>query len=203
MPEFIETLDGDEKQVRERNAAKRRPKLNKIGSIAGGRPIFGDALFACRPVMEHVLKIEGAGFTFVVKPECHKALFAAVEQANVKTLPVPGKRGELTTYRWASKMPIRETEPVLVDFCEITITNAKGVVTYRKAFVTNMTVDEDNVDSIVGCGRTRWKVESESFNVLKNHGYNLARNFGHGENHLAKTLAAMNLLAFSFIPFAM
>ena len=38
----------------------------------------------------------------------------------------------------------------------------------------------------------------ESFNVLKNHGYELEHNFGHGENTLAMTLVALNMLAFAW-----
>lgn len=40
--------------------------------------------------------------------------------------------------------------------------------------------------------------ENESFNVLKNNGYNLAHNFGHGKQYPAGMFAAMNLLAFAF-----
>ena len=50
---------------------------------------------------------------------------------------------------------------------------------------------------MVACGRARWKIENESFNVLKNHGYELEHNFGHGENTLTMTLAALNMLAFA------
>ena len=42
------------------------------------------------------------------------------------------------------------------------------------------------------------KIENESFNVLKNHGYELEHNFGHGQKFLAMTLAALNLLAFAW-----
>jgi hypothetical protein len=41
----------------------------------------------------------------------------------------------------------------------------------------------------------RWKVENETFNVLKNNGYHLVHNFGHGKQNLAMLFAAMNLLA--------
>ena len=34
--------------------------------------------------------------------------------------------------------------------------------------------------------------------MLKNNGYNLAHNFGHGNKYLARTFAATNLLAFAF-----
>jgi hypothetical protein len=44
----------------------------------------------------------------------------------------------------------------------------------------------------------RWKIENEGFNVMKNHGYELEHNFGHGEAFLSMTLAALNLLAFAW-----
>jgi hypothetical protein len=48
------------------------------------------------------------------------------------------------------------------------------------------------------CGGARWKIENESFNLLKNHGYELEHNFGHGQKFLAMTQAALNLLAFAW-----
>ena len=44
----------------------------------------------------------------------------------------------------------------------------------------------------------RWKIENESFSVLKKYGYNLAHNFEHGKKYLAPTFPTMNLLAFAF-----
>ena len=66
------------------------------------------------------------------------------------------------------------------------------------AWVTSLPVSKNNVAEIVACGRARWKIENESFNVLKNHGYELEHNFGHGQKFLAMTLAALNLLAFAW-----
>jgi hypothetical protein len=40
--------------------------------------------------------------------------------------------------------------------------------------------------------------ENENNNVLKNHGYHLEHNFGHGHAYLAQLLVALNLLAFLF-----
>ncbi|HEY8128150.1 MAG TPA: hypothetical protein VIF39_05450 [Hyphomicrobium sp.] len=62
---------------------------------------------------------------------------------------------------------------------------------------TSLPVKKSNIAEIGACGRARWKIENESFNVLKNHGYELAHNFGHGENFLAMTLAALKMLAFA------
>ena len=43
----------------------------------------------------------------------------------------------------------------------------------------------------------RWKVENETFNVLKTRGYNLERNFGHGRETLASAPVALDPLAFA------
>jgi hypothetical protein len=43
-----------------------------------------------------------------------------------------------------------------------------------------------------------WKIENEHNNVLKNHGYNLEHNFGHGEEHASEMYCLLNLLAFLF-----
>jgi len=71
-------------------------------------------------------------------------------------------------------------------------------VKYSGAWVTSLPVTKSNVTEIVACARTRWKIENESFDVMKNHGYELEHNFGHGQAFLAMTLAALNLLAFAW-----
>ena len=53
-------------------------------------------------------------------------------------------------------------------------------------------------DEIAACGRARWEIENETFNVMKNHGYELEHNFGHRERFLPMTPAALNLLAFAW-----
>jgi hypothetical protein len=44
--------------------------------------------------------------------------------------------------------------------------------------------------------RARWKIENEGFNTLKNQGYHLKHNFGHGNRHLSEAFFVVNLLAF-------
>ena len=48
-----------------------------------------------------------------------------------------------------------------------------------------------NVYRIMRAGRCRWKVENETFNTLKNQGYNLEHNYGHGKKHLASVLGLL------------
>ena len=51
---------------------------------------------------------------------------------------------------------------------------------------------------MVDAGRSRWRIENENNNVLKNHGYHLEHNFGHGQQYLSSFLLTLNLLAFLF-----
>jgi hypothetical protein len=46
-------------------------------------------------------------------------------------------------------------------------------------------------------GRARWTIENETFNVLKNNGYNLEHSFGPGKQNPSAILMSLNLLAFA------
>jgi hypothetical protein len=89
-------------------------------------------------------------------------------------------------------------DAMTVNWLEMEIADATGKVTYRNSFVTDLPVDADTVAELVAAGRARWKIENESFNVLKTKGYNLEHNFGHGRENLSAVLATLNLLAFAF-----
>ena len=58
-------------------------------------------------------------------------------------------------------------------------------------------MNRGNVAELADCARPRWKIENETFNVLKQHGYHLEHNFGHGNDTPAGVLVVLNLLAFS------
>ena len=45
-------------------------------------------------------------------------------------------------------------------------------------------------------GRARWKIENETFNTLKNLGYNFEHNYGHGNENLSTMLTFLMMLAF-------
>jgi hypothetical protein len=62
--------------------------------------------------------------------------------------------------------------------------------------VTDLSVSRDNVVELVLGGRARWKIENETFNTLKNQGYHIEHNFGHGSQHLSLNFFVLNLLAF-------
>jgi hypothetical protein len=201
MPEFIARPDGAEKQDCERNACKR-------WLVAHGermkdlRPVYlGDDLFACQPICEAV-KTAGGDFLMTAKPDSHIALYDFMKGAELEGMSITRKEeGKRTTchYRWFTGAPLRESKDALsVNWLGVTITDAKGKVTYDGAFVTSLEITRENVAEIAACARARWKIENETFNVLKNNGYHLEHNFGHGKQNLAMTFATLNLLAFAF-----
>jgi hypothetical protein len=200
MPEFIAPQDGAEKQDCERRAAKRW--LAAHGRrVEDLRPVYlGDDLFACQPIAE-AITAAGGDFLLTAKPSSHKALYDFMQGATLEertvTQKIAGKR--LTyRYRWFEDAPLRDgKDAMLVDWIGVTITDANGKVTYDSAVVTSLPVTRDTVAEIVACARARWKIENESFNVLKANGYHLEHNFGHGKQNLAMVFAAMNLLAFA------
>ena len=86
-----------------------------------------------------------------------------------------------------------------VNWCEVTVINSKTQeIIYQNHWITNHKITNDNVVSIVKAGRSRWKIENENNNILKNNGYNLEHNFGHGQDNLCEMLLTLNLLAFLF-----
>jgi hypothetical protein len=109
-----------------------------------------------------------------------------------------GKTYKLYRYRWIEKVPLRDGKDALeVNWFEIEIVKGDGTVTYRNSFITDLPVGRGTVVERAACGRAHWKIENESFNVLKTKGYNIEHNFGHGKQHLAAVLATLNLLAFA------
>ena len=84
-----------------------------------------------------------------------------------------------------------------MNWCEVTIVrDGTGELIYRNTFATNHRLTDQNVAALVAAGRARWKSENENNNVLKNYGYHLEHNFGHGKQYLAMILVLLNLLAF-------
>ena len=121
-----------------------------------------------------------------------------VELATHQEIVKRGKKKYVYRYRWIEDVPLRDGEDALkVNWFEIQIIDPSGEETYRNSFITDLEVSRNNVADFALCGRTRWKIENETFNVLKAN-YNLEHNFGHGKQHLSSILVTLNLLAFAF-----
>ena len=200
-PEFIAPQDGAEKQDCERNAARRW--LARHGpAVSHLRPVFlGDDLFACQPIATAGQQA-GGHFIFTCEPASHQTITeylngAELEEHRESTV-TRGKRCT-TIYRWLSAVPMRATDDALnVNWFSIEILNGKGKRTYHNSFVTDLPVTTGDVADLAACGRARWKIENETFNVIKTNGYHLEHSFEHGNETLAAVLVTLDLLAFAF-----
>lgn len=203
-PEFITPQDGQVKQDCEINAAKRWLAAHAARYATGNDTLLGDDLYAHQPFCRQVL-MHGFHFLFTCKPASHTHLSGWVEalaegkDRHTLKLRVKGQNQhwEHHHYRWANAVPLADGDDALkVNWCEVTVTDDTGGVSYRNAFITDWPITKDNVAGLVAAGRARWKIENENNNVLKHRGYHLEHNFGHGEQHLSALLLTMNLLAF-------
>jgi len=206
-PEFMTPQDGHEKQDCEQQAIKRWVERNAERFEPWSVTILTDDLHCHQPLCALLLEHK-MHFILTCKPDSHQSLYeelALLEQVDgaVSTKAKRhwnGREYERWVYRWADQLPLRGDEKTLyVSWCELTISNeATGEQCYRCAWATDYALDEDLVVEVVASGRSRWKVENEGFNVLKNHGYHFEHNYGHGKQHLSMVLLTLLLLAFLF-----
>lgn len=200
-PEFITPQDGAEKQDCESRAARRWLEAHGA-QYAPLKPIYlGDDLFSNQPLCEAVSAAKGH-FIFTCKPSSHKLIGEYLQGVGLPTHTVPVKHGRKTfthRFRWMNGVPLRDGKDALkVNWFEIEIRDPTGDITYRNSYITDLAVNRRTVAELTASGRSRWKIENETFNVLKTGGYHLEHNYGHGKKNLAALLVTLNLLAFAF-----
>ena len=200
-PEFVRPQDGVEKQDCELRAAARWLGRNAAHFGVSSVTLLGDDLYCHQPFCELVVAT-GWHFVFTCKPTSHPALYEEVD-----LLTKAGGVAELTEhhvvdghpqvwhYRYASRLPLRaDTHPRYVNWCEVTLTKPDGALLYHNAWATDQPLTTAALHTLVCAARTCWKSENENNNVLKNYGYHLEHNFGHGDQYLALVLVMLNLL---------
>lgn len=198
-PEPVANTDGNTKQDCEINAAKRivkniraiHPKLKIV--------ITADGLYSKQPFID-ALKANRMSFILVAKPADHKLLFEWVNELDglgqSGHLEFSDHKGRRHIYRWVNQVPLNGSPNAdQVNFFEYWL-KVDQKATYHNSWVTDITVDKNNVVELVLAGRSRWKIENETFNTLKNQGYHIEHNFGHGQRYLSNTFFVLNLLAF-------
>lgn len=200
-PEFIRNEDGTEKQDCELNAGKRLVHTIKKDHPHLPIVIVGDSLYSNTPFLRE-LKDCGFSYLLVAKPKDHKSLYKDIagmrDGGLLDTYTVKDKNGREYVYEWINgvDLTVRPASPQ-VNYCSLTI-RRNGKVTFTNGWITDIDITQENIEAVVQAARARWKIENEGFNTLKNHGYHLEHNFGHGTNNLSETFFLLNLLAFFF-----
>jgi hypothetical protein len=199
MPEPIVKQDGTTKNDCERNAAKRfitklrqdHPHLKFI--------LTEDALSSNAPHIE-TLHDSGCHYILGVKEGDHTYLFQQVEAADEAGGVSYYERhdraaGLVHRFRFVNDMPLNGSrKDVRVNFIEYWEVGQAQVQHF--SWVTDLRVNRRNVYKLMRGGRARWKIENETFNTLKNQGYNFEHNYGHGEKNLSVVFAMLMMLAF-------
>jgi hypothetical protein len=203
--EIIRNSDGEKKQDCELVAGKRWLQAH-AAEYAWLKPtLLGDDLYSNRPFCEKIVE-EGWSFIFTCKEESHQWLMEEVANSfmhEVKEEKWDSRKKKQVTYTWKylNGVPIRydERDPFMVNYFSLEI-RAEGAKKpgYSNSWITNKAITDKNVAYLAECGRARWKIENEHHNVLKNRGYNLEHNFGHGEDHAADLFFLLNLLSLQF-----
>jgi hypothetical protein len=197
MPEDINNSDGTKKQDCEINAAKRL--LPKIRSSHPKMDFvwLADSIYATTPFINSILEAK-EDFIFRIKQGDHKHLYE-----HIKTTEHPSYRHisnkSTIVHHYYKDVPLNKSSNIKVNVIKAySITqdkNGKQSSNLVGVWATNITLDDGNVYHVTRAARTRWKIENECFNALKNSGYELTHNWGHVKG---ESFAIYNLIMLAF-----
>jgi len=200
-PEMIEKQDGSKKQDCERNGARRW-----LGKFRQEHPhlkcvVIEDGLSSNGPHIKD-LKEHDLRFILGAKQNDHAYLFEQLDnvlnagEAIEFSESNHNEPGVTHTFRFVNGLALNKSHrDILVNALEYWQVDAKGNELYF-SWVTDLTITCDNVYQIMRAGRARWRIENETFNTLKNQGYNLGHNYGLGKEHLSAVFVHLMMLSF-------
>lgn len=194
-PEPIVKGDGETKNDCERNASKRllrdlrreHPHLKVL--------IVEDGLASNYPHLSLLDSLE-MDYIIGVKPGDHKFLFDWISSRPHETIQKVDEKGATHEFHCYTNIPLNEAHAdYRVNVLTYTETKASGKQ-QRFSWVTKLPLKEKHVYKIMRAARARWRIENETFNTLKNQGYQFEHNFGHGRENLCSVMSMLMLLAF-------
>ena len=201
--EMIVKQDGATKGDCERNAAKRY-----LEDLRREHPHFKiiiteDSLSSNAPHIKELVRHD-LRFILGAKPGDHAFLFEYVAEAiqqNETTefnISDPDRQGVEHCFRFLNNVPLNKCsqDELRVNFLEYWEADSDGNTKQHFSWVTDFVITRENAYDIMRGGRARWRIENETFNTLKNQGYNLEHNYGLGKKHLSSVFAHLMMLAF-------
>jgi hypothetical protein len=194
-PEPIVKGDGDTKNDCERNASKRllrdlrreHPHLKIL--------VVEDALASNFP---HLSLLDELKMNYIigVKQGDHAYLFNWINGLTPNVHEHIDENGTQHKFHSYTDVPLNSAnQSYRVNVLEYWETKKNGRVQHF-AWVTKLVIIEENVYQIMRAGRCRWRIENETFNTLKNQGYNFEHNYGHGDENLCSVMTMLMMLAF-------
>ncbi len=104
----------------------------------------------------------------------------------------------LKVYHYVNDLYLNEThKDIKVNFVHYEERSIEtGKIIKKFQWITDINLTDTSVVKVAKAGRSRWKIENETFNTLKNQGYHFKHNFGHGHKNLCTNFALLMMLAF-------
>lgn len=207
-PEPIVKQDGKKKNDHELRAAERLLRRFKQDHPDLKITFVADGLFSKAPMVKLAQEL---GFNFIIgaKPKDHtylfecfdkKILFAGIDQILGAKEPIVQEltiteNGVSHIFHFANDMSLNmSNDDVKIGFIKYTEISNKGIKHF--SWVTSHKITRKNVFKLMKAARSRWKIENETFNTLKNQGYNFEHNYGHGNKNLSNNMAILMMHAF-------
>jgi hypothetical protein len=194
-PEPIIKGDGATKNDCERNASKRllsdlrreHPHLKVL--------VVEDGLGSNYP---HLALLDSLKMNYIIgaKPGDHQYLFDWIKDLKHESHRQEDSEGTTHEFHYYSNVPLNdkhhEYRVNVLHYTEMTARGKKQVFSW----VTRLPLTKENVYQVMRAGRARWRIENETFNTLKNQGYNFEHNYGHGYKNLCSVMTMLMTLAF-------
>lgn len=197
--EPIMKQDGSNKNDCESNANKRL--LPQIRRAMGEQKIIMlyDALYVNGPQIEQ-LKSEQLNMRFIInlKDKSVSGQVAQLTKQAKMRQKTWKENGKTFIVRYAYNLSLNPSNShIKVNYFESQVIDHKSnKKTYYGRWVTDLPISSNKIQEYVMVARSRWKIENETFNTLKNQGYNLEHNYGHGKKYLSTNFAILTFIAF-------
>ena len=198
--EEIKKQDGQKKNDHELVAATRLIPLIKTAIGKQKAIIGGDCLFANAPFIRLLQSVK-LNFLFSIKEGYQGYPYVQFNQLseNKKTkIWIQKDKTHQYHYEFVNGLVLNgQNQDIKVNFVRFKQTNIKTGEILTMEWITDIPLSIENIQNVAKAGRARWKIENETFNTLKNQGYQYDHNFGHGKKYLAQNLAQLMLIAFN------
>ena len=174
--EFIENkkmLTEKQKQDCETNAFKRMIKRIKSNYPKYKFIITGDGLYATSPIINICKKYHWL-FIFNLKPDRLKDINETFEE-NIKLLNETNK----INYFLSSNIEFKNNLINVFKYIEI----KKGKTTVFR-YISNIKVDNNNIEMVIQLGRKRWKIENEGFYMQKHRTFDITHLNSRNDNSM-------------------
>lgn len=202
--EPIVKQDGETKNDCERNATRRllerfrrmHPQLKAI--------VVEDGLSSNAPHIADLKRLN-LRFLLMAKPSDHQCLFGEVIEASdqgrdeiISIFDLTDSKLQLSETQYVSNISLNASNKnVRVNFLQhFEFDRKTGEVSKRFSWVTDIDLERRQFIYYTRVGRSRWRIENETFNTLKNQGYHFEHNYGHGSKNLTTVMMLVMFLAF-------